>query len=264
MINSKKNQVAEEGLFVKKKSVNDLLTIAGKKIDRLKTKEEVDEKLRAVNESGKYVNSALRVMSNAAKKKASGKMSDSEFRSTVASSSKSIAGPIKTLYTKLGNVVEDKSSVTSDEIKAFQKYLSGLKTLLNAKKKSMKITSVKEGYEMNFEDNDLDSVIEELDEALTEAEESCSGKRRKCTESDDSCDPDFDDDCEDYGEDEDDEEDDDDEDDDDAEEGCGESLGFSSDKLEEYSDACESLINSDFDVEESDNDLLNSDGTLNL
>lgn len=267
------NQVAQEGLFTKKKSVDDLLATAQKKISKMKTMEEVNTKLQAVNESGKAVNTALRTMSDAAKKRSAGKMDDKEFKSAVASASKSVASPIKALYAKLGNVVENKNSVTSDEIKAFQSYLSGLKKLLLERKKALKSAPASESFESTG-DPELDAILESLEAELEDDDIALEGCKKKCkaTESDDEdCDPD-DEDCDSEDEDEedddteDDEDEEDEEDDDDAEEACKES--FTSDELDEYASACESMMNDEFDcdtVEESfGSDILNSDGTLDI
>lgn len=281
------NQVAQEGLFTKKKTVEDLLATAQKKVSRLKTVEDVDAKLQAVNESGKAVNTTLKTMADAAKKRAAGSMDDKEFKAAIKDASKSIASPIKTLYAKLGNVVESKASVTSDEIQAFQKYLSGLKKLLNDRKKELaKASAAKESYE-DIEDPELRAILESLDAELSDAEEACTPKKKKCkvTESEDEeCDPDDeeckkdkdeeDDDSDESDEDEEDEDEDesDDEDDDDEEdseeESCKESVTFSEDELNEYAASCESMMNDDFDFEVAEesvsesSDLLNADGTL--
>lgn len=280
------NQVAQEGLFTKKKTVEDLLATAQKKVSRLKTAEDVDAKLQAVNESGKAVNTTLKTMADAAKKRAAGSMDDKEFKAAIKDASKSIASPIKTLYSKLGNVVENKSGVTSDEIQAFQKYLSGLKKLLNDRKKELaKASAAKESYE-DIEDPELRAILESLDAELSDAEEACAPKKKcKVTESEDEeCDPDdeeckkdkdeeddysdeSDEDEEDEDEDESDDEDDDDEEDS-EEESCKESITFSEDELNEYAASCESMMNDDFDFEVAEesvsesSDLLNADGTL--
>lgn len=285
------NQVAQEGLFTKKKTVEDLLATAQKKVSRLKTVEDVDAKLQAVNESGKAVNTTLKTMADSAKKRAAGSMDDKEFRSAIKEASSTIASPIKTLYAKLGNVVESKAGVTSDEIQAFQKYLSGLKKLLNDRKKELaKASAAKESYE-DIEDPELRAILESLDAELSDAEEACAPKKKcKVTESEDEeCDPDdeeckkdkkdkdeedddsdeSDEDEEDEDEDESDDEDDDDDDEEDSEEeSCKESVTFSEDELNEYAASCESMMNDDFDFEvaeesvsESSN-LLNADGTL--
>lgn len=282
------NQVAQEGLFTKKKTVEDLLATAQKKVSRLKTVEDVDAKLQAVNESGKAVNTTLKTMADAAKKRAAGSMDDKEFKAAIKDASKSIASPIKTLYSKLGNVVESKAGVTSDEIQAFQKYLSGLKKLLNDRKKDLaKASAAKESYE-DIEDPELRAILESLDAELSDAEEACAPKKKKkckVTESEDEeCDPDDeeckkdkdeeDDDSDESDEDEEDEDESDDEDDDDddeedsEEESCKESVTFSEDELNEYADSCESMMNDDFDFEVAEesvsesSDLLNADGTL--
>lgn len=284
------NQVAQEGLFTKKKTVEDLLATAQKKVSRLKTVEDVDAKLQAVNESGKAVNTTLKTMADSAKKRAAGSMDDKEFKAAIKDASSTIASPIKTLYSKLGNVVESKASVTSDEIQAFQKYLSGLKKLLNDRKKELaKASAAKESYD-DIEDPELRAILESLDAELSDSEEACAPKKKKCkvTESEDEeCDPDDeeckkdkkdkdeeDDDSDESDEDEEDEDEDesDDEDDDDEEdseeESCKESVTFSEDELNEYAASCESMMNDDFDFEvaeesvsESSN-LLNADGTL--
>lgn len=280
------NQVAQEGLFTKKKTVEDLLATAQKKVSRLKTVEDVDAKLQAVNESGKAVNTTLKTMADAAKKRAAGSMDDKEFKAAIKDASKSIASPIKTLYSKLGNVVESKAGVTSDEIQAFQKYLSGLKKLLNDRKKELaKASAAKESYE-DIEDPELRAILESLDAELSDAEEACAPKKKcKVTESEDEeCDPD-DEECkkdkdeeDDYSdesdedekdEDESDDEDDDDDDEEDSEEeSCKESVTFSKDELNEYAASCESMMNDDFDFEVAEesvsesSDLLNADGTL--
>ena len=281
------NQVAQEGLYTKKKTVEDLLATAQKKVSRLKTVEDVDAKLQAVNESGKAVNTTLKTMADAAKKRAAGSMDDKEFKAAIKDASKSIASPIKTLYSKLGNVVENKAGVTSDEIQAFQKYLSGLKKLLNDRKKELaKASAAKESYE-DIEDPELRAILESLDAELSDAEEACAPKKKKCkvTESEDEeCDPD-DEECkkdkdeeDDYSdesdedekdEDESDDEDDDDDDEEDSEEeSCKESVTFSKDELNEYAASCESMMNDDFDFEVAEesvsesSDLLNADGTL--
>lgn len=281
------NQVAQEGLFTKKKTVEDLLATAQKKVSRLKTVEDVDAKLQAVNESGKAVNTTLKTMADAAKKRAAGSMDDKEFKAAIKDASKSIASPIKTLYSKLGNVVESKAGVTSDEIQAFQKYLSGLKKLLNDRKKELaKASAAKESYE-DIEDPELRAILESLDAELSDAEEACAPKKKKkckVTESEDEeCDPDDeeckkdkdeeDDDSDESDEDEEDEDESDDEDDDDdeedsEEESCKESVTFSKDELNEYAASCESMMNDDFDFEVAEesvsesSDLLNADGTL--
>lgn len=282
------NQVAQEGLFTKKKTVEDLLATAQKKVSRLKTVEDVDAKLQAVNESGKAVNTTLKTMADAAKKRAAGSMDDKDFAAAIKEASKAIASPIKTLYAKLGNVVESKASVTSDEIQAFQKYLSGLKKLLNDRKKELaKASAAKESYE-DIEDPELRAILESLDAELSDAEEACAPKKKKkckVTESEDEeCDPDdeeckkdkdeeddysdeSDEDEEDEDEDESDDEDDDDEEDS-EEESCKESVTFSEDELNEYAASCESMMNDDFDFEVAEesvsesSDLLNADGTL--
>lgn len=283
------NQVAQEGLFTKKKTVEDLLATAQKKVSRLKTVEDVDAKLQAVNESGKAVNTTLKTMADAAKKRAAGSMDDKDFAAAIKEASKTIASPIKTLYAKLGNVVESKASVTSDEIQAFQKYLSGLKKLLNDRKKELaKASAAKESYD-DIDDPEIRAIIESLNAELSDAEEACAPKKKcKVTESDDEeCDPDdeeckkdkededddsdeSDEDEEDEDEDESDDEDEDDDDEDSEEESCKESVTFSEDELNEYAASCESMMNDDFDVEvaeesvSEDSDLLNADGTLKI
>lgn len=284
------NQVAQEGLFTKKKTVEDLLATAQKKVSRLKTVEDVDAKLQAVNESGKAVNTTLKTMADAAKKRAAGSMDDKDFAAAIKEASKTIASPIKTLYAKLGNVVESKAGVTSDEIQAFQKYLSGLKKLLNDRKKELaKASAAKESYE-DIEDPELRAILESLDAELSNVEEACAPKKKcKVTESDDEdCDPDdeeckkdkedkdeedddsdeSDEDEEDEDEDDSDEDDDDDDEEDSEEESCKESVTFSEDELNEYAASCESMMNDDFDIEvaqesvSESSDLLNADGTL--
>lgn len=272
-------QVAQEGLFTKKKTVDDLLAKAQKKVTKLKTVEDVNAKLQAVDESGKAVNTALRQMNDAAKKLSAGKISDTDFKTAIKDASKSVSGPIKTLYAQLGNVVESNKNVTSDEVKAFNQYLSGLKKLLSARAKELKGAAT-ESYD-DIEDPDLRAALEALDAELAEldddesAMEGCGKKCKKTTEGckkaaesdDEDCDPD-DNECDPDDEDEDSEDDDDDdeEDDDDAEEACGES--FTSSELDEFADACESMMNDDFDMgdepveESSGSNLLNSDGTL--
>lgn len=287
------NQVAQEGLFTKKKTVEDLLATAQKKVSRLKTVEDVDAKLQAVNESGKAVNTTLKTMADAAKKRAAGSMDDKDFAAAIKEASKTIASPIKTLYAKLGNVVESKASVTSDEIQAFQKYLSGLKKMLNDRKKELaKASAAKESYD-DIDDPEIRAIIESLNAELSDAEEACAPKKKcKVTESDDEeCDPDDeeckkdkkdeeeDDDSDESDEDEkddDDDSDDEDEDEDDddeedsEEESCKESVTFSEDELKEYAASCESMMNDDFDFEvaqesvSEDSDVLNADGTLKI
>ena len=276
------NQVAQEGLFTKKKTVEDLLATAQKKVSRLKTVEDVDAKLQAVNESGKAVNTTLKTMADAAKKRAAGSMDDKDFAAAIKEASKTIASPIKTLYAKLGNVVESKASVTSDEIQAFQKYLSGLKKLLNDRKKELaKASAAKESYD-DIDDPEIRAIIESLEAELSDAEETCAPKKKcKVTESEDEeCKKDKkdkdeeDDDSDESDEDEEDEDESDDEDDDDddeedsEEESCKESVTFSKDELNEYAASCESMMNDDFDFEVAEesvsesSDLLNADGTL--
>lgn len=270
------NQVAQEGLFTKKKTVEDLLATAQKKVSRLKTVEDVDAKLQAVNESGKAVNTTLKTMADAAKKRAAGSMDDKDFASAIKEASKTIASPIKTLYAKLGNVVESKASVTSDEIQAFQKYLSGLKKLLNDRKKELaKASAAKESYD-DIDDPEIRAIIESLEAELSDVEEACAPKKKcKVTESDDEeCKKDEEDDDSDESdedeedEDEDESDDDDDDEEDSEEESCKESVTFSEDELNEYAASCESMMNDDFDFEVAEesvsesSDLLNADGTL--
>lgn len=257
-------QVAQEGLFVKKKTVDDLLTTAQKKVSRLGTVEDVDAKLSAVNESGKQVNTVLRTMADAAKKRAAGTMDDKEFKQTIKEASKTIASPIKTLYAKLGNVVESSASVTSDEIKAFQSYLSGLKRLLTDRKKELvkasKESAAKESYD-DIDDPELRAILESLESELDEVTEGC---KKTCESDDEDCEDEECDENDDDEDDEDDDKDDEDEDDEDAEEACE---SFTKSELSDYVASCESMMNDDFGFEavaEKSTSVLNSDGTLNL
>ena len=264
-------QVAQEGLFSQKKSVDDLIAIAQKKVTRLKTVEDVDAKLGAVNDCGRQVNTCLKQMSDAAKKKAAGRMDDKQFRDAINAASSEIASPVKTVYAKLGNIVESKKNVTSDEIQAFQKYLSGLKRLLADRKKELvnSAKSASESMTVNEDDN-MESLLESLNEVLDKVEEAC-----KATESDDECDKD-DEECidnfeDDDDDDEDDEKDDDDEDEDDEddeedseEESCKGTESFDDSLMSDFSDVCESMINDDFETDISANSVLNEDGTLNF
>ena len=258
-------QAAQEGLFSQKKSVDDLIAIAQKKVTRLKTVEDVDAKLGAVNDCGRQVNACLKQMSDAAKKKAAGRMDDKQFRDAINTASSEIASPVKTVYAKLGNIVESKKNVTSDEIQAFQKYLSGLKRLLADRKKELvnSAKSASESMTVNEDDN-MESLLESLNEVLDEVEEAC-----KATESDDECDED-DEECIDSVEDDednDDDEDEDDEDDDDEdseEESCECIESFDGSLMSDFSDVCESMINDDFETDISANSVLNEDGTLNF
>lgn len=283
---SNQSNAVQEGLFTKKKTVDELLSTAQKKISKMKSPSEIDAKIKDVNAAGKQVNTALRAMSTAAKNCASGKISEKEFKTSVSEASKSIASPVKTLYASLGNIVENKKSVTSDEIKAFQAYLSGLKRLLIAQKKNLGISGSatesftnEEGFSMknisvmeSSGDPELDSILESCEEML---EEGCAPKKKKkcaseskcseskCTETDDEYDLD-DDECDDdecdYEDDNEDKDEDDEEDDEDeTEEACSESLD--SDILDEYSSSCESMMNYDFD---GATPLLNADGTLRI
>lgn len=258
-------QAAQEGLFSQKKSVDDLIAIAQKKVTRLKTVEDIDAKLGAVNDCGRQVNTCLKQMSDAAKKKAAGRMDDKQFRDAINTASSEIASPVKAVYAKLGNIVESKKNVTSDEIQAFQKYLSGLKRLLTDRKKELanSAKSVSESMTVNEDDN-MESLLESLNEVLDEVEEAC-----KATESDDECDKDdeecidnFEDDEDD--DDEDDEKDDDDDEEDSEEESCKSTESFDGSLMSDFSDVCESMINDDFETDISANSVLNEDGTLNF
>lgn len=255
-------QAAQEGLFSQKKSVDDLIAIAQKKVTRLKTVEDVDAKLGAVNDCGRQVNTCLKQMSDAAKKKAAGRMDDKQFCDAINTASSEIASPVKTVYAKLGNIVESKKNVTSDEIQAFQKYLSGLKRLLADRKKELvnSAKSASESMTVNEDDN-MESLLESLNEVLDEVEEAC-----KATESDDECDKDDEECIDNFEDDDDDDEDEDDEDDeeDSEEESCKGTESFDDSLMSDFSDVCESMINDDFETDISANSVLNEDGTLNF
>ena len=256
----------EASLFQKKKSLDELLIIARKKVAKIDKVSIIDQKIKDVNESGKIINDSLRNMSKTARERASGRISQADLIQSIRFEVSTIRVPLHTVYMKLGNMVEDKNAITSDEIRVFQNYLRGLKKILIERKEELRstakamlesVTSLKEDLFTMIENDtfELDDILESdvetedfFDEVLESAESEDDDDlfsiiEGKCCESDDEeCDEDE---CEDKDDDDDDEEEDDDEDDededDDAEEAC-------ESDLIDFADVSESLI--DDDIEE--------------
>lgn len=257
----------EASLFQKKKSLDELLAVARKKVGRIDKVSIIDQKLKDVNESGKIINDSLRNMSKTARERAAGRISQADLIQSIRFEVSTIRVPLHTVYMKLGNMVEDKNAITSDEIRVFQNYLRGLKKILIERKEELRATAKAITESDTSLKEDLFTMIEndtfELDEILESAEtdtedffeevlESVDSEddddlssiiEGKCCESDDEdCDEDE---CEDKDDDDDDEEEDDDEDDDEDEDDAEECLESD---LIDFADVSESLI--DDDIEE--------------
>ena len=258
--------ITEASLFQKKKSLDELLVIARKKVAKIDKVSIIDQKIKDVNESGKIINDSLRNMSKTARERAAGRISQADMIQSIRFEVSTIRVPLHTVYMKLGNMVEDKNAITSDEIRVFQNYLRGLKKILIERKEELRsiakamlesVTSLKEDLFTMIENDtfELDEILEsdvETEDFFEEVLESVESEddddlssiiESKCCESDDEdCDEDE---CEDKDDDDDDEEEDDDEDDededDDAEEAC-------ESDLIDFADVSESLI--DDDIEE--------------
>lgn len=257
--------ITEASLFQKKKSLDELLVIARKKVAKIDKVSIIDQKIKDVNESGKIINDSLRNMSKTARERAAGRISQADLIQSIRFEVSTIRVPLHTVYMKLGNMVEDKNAITSDEIRVFQNYLRGLKKILIERKEELRstakamlesVTSLKEDLFTMIENDtfELDEILESaetdtedfFDEVLESAESEddddlSSIIEGKCCESDDEeCDEDECEDKDDDDEEEDDDEDDEDEDDD-AEEAC-------ESDLIDFADVSESLI--DDDIEE--------------
>lgn len=256
----------EASLFQKKKSLDELLVIARKKVAKIDKVSIIDQKIKDVNESGKIINDSLRNMSKTARERAAGRISQADMIQSIRFEVSTIRVPLHTVYMKLGNMVEDKNAITSDEIRVFQNYLRGLKKILIERKEELRstakamlesVTSLKEDLFTMIENDtfELDEILEsdvETEDFFEEVLESVESEddddgmssiiEGKCCESDDEdCDEDE---CEDKDDDDDEEEDDDEDDedeDDDAEEAC-------ESDLIDFADVSESLI--DDDIEE--------------
>lgn len=130
---------ATESLLNRKKTVEQLLAVAAKRIPgKVKTVEACEARLAAVNAEAKKFDDALRAMADAAKKVSEGKLEKKEAQKIIAEESKKIKDAAKLLQITLGNVVENRNSVTSEELADFKKYVAGFKKLLQEHLKTLK------------------------------------------------------------------------------------------------------------------------------
>ena len=200
-------EVACESVFSdrKKKTVDQLLAKARKTLNRkLKTVADCDDYMSAIRSESTKFNECLKTLQVAKKKYDAGKLVPKDFDETVKAATMLLNKNCKRLQANLGNFVDDKRAITSEEIAAFNAYVKGLGEIVKSITKERKASAAKESvdgldFEMDF-DPEIDFVMEgaekddsDKDKDESEEDEDEPKSKKKCKKDDDDEDEDEDD-----------------------------------------------------------------------
>ena len=182
-------EAANEALFVKKKSVDDLLATAEKKMRRrLKTVEDCDDEICIINNEGAKFNECIRALARCKKSFDSGKMDKKQFSNQVKSATALLKKNCRSLQIQLGNVVDDTKAITTEEIKAFNQYITGTKKIVNKIRKELMTKKANESVDWDGEEIIYSALEGKFDLKEIEAEEDKKLKKKD----DDDTEDDFD------------------------------------------------------------------------
>ena len=182
-------EAANEALFVKKKSVDDLLATAEKKMRRrLKTVEDCDDEICIINNEGAKFNECIRALAHCKKSFDSGKMDKKQFSNQVKSATALLKKNCRSLQIQLGNVVDDTKAITTEEIKAFNQYITGTKKIVNKIRKELMTKKANESVDWDGEEIIYSALEGKFDLKEIEAEEDKKLKKKD----DDDTEDDFD------------------------------------------------------------------------
>ena len=169
-------EIACEAVFSgrKKKTVDELLAKAKKTLNKkLKTVADCEDYMAAIRSESTKFNECLKTLQAAKKKYDAGKLVPKDFDETVKGATMLLNKNCKQLQANLGNFVDDKRAITSEEIAAFNEYVKGLGAIVKEIKQQRKASAAKEDafgdiddYEMSF-DSDADFAFEAADDADT-------------------------------------------------------------------------------------------------
>ena len=174
-------EIACESIFAsrKKRTVADLLGRARKTLNRkLKTVADCDDYMTAIRSESTKFNECLMTLNSAKKKYDAGKLSPKDFDETLKSATMLLNKNCKMLQVTLGNFVDDKKAITSDEIAAFKEYVKGLGTIV----KEIKAQRKKEAAMESAVEDDFDFDIGEYEMDADFAMEAtdCDPDDKKC------------------------------------------------------------------------------------
>ena len=258
-------EAANEALFVKKKSVDDLLATAEKKMRRiLKTVDDCDDESCIINNEGAKLNECIRALAHGKKSFDSGKMDKKQFSKQVKSATALLKKNCISLQIQLGNVVDDTKAITTEEIKAFNQYITGTKKIANKIRKELMTKKANESVDWDGEEIIYSALEGKFDLKEIEAEEDKKLKKKD----DDDTEDDFDGETVEDSEDEDEDSkkkkksmksDDDDEDDDEKDKDDDDSDSDDEDDDDKKKKAKKKKDDEDDEDEDSDDDEDDSD-----
>ena len=136
------SEIAQESLFGKPKTVEELIAKVQKNVAKLKTAEACDDLLAKLKtEEGKY-NESLKGMKAAAQELAAGKIDKKELAAKIAPFAKELKNTCDII--SLGQITEDKKNVTDDEIKKLRDFIVGAKKVIADRKAELEAEPVTE------------------------------------------------------------------------------------------------------------------------
>ena len=182
-------EAANEALFVKKKSVDDLLVKAEKTLrKKLKTVGDCDDELSIINNECAKFNECIRALAQCKKNFDSGKMDKKQFTTQVKDATYLLKKNCKALQIQLGNIVDDAKAVNTEEIKAFNQYITGIKKIVNKIRKELMTKKANESVDWDCEEIIYSALEGKFDLEGMEADEEKKSKKKD----DDDTEDDFD------------------------------------------------------------------------
>ena len=153
-------EVANESAF-KKKTVDELLAKAEKTLKfRLKTVGDCDDYLSIVKSEGAKFNECIRTLQKIKKKYDAGKLDKRDYRDQLRAAMSLLRTSCSKLKTSLGNVSNDPANITKEDLVNFNKYITGLRKIVNKRRKEI-IAAAKESFDGDIYEEVFTSALED-------------------------------------------------------------------------------------------------------
>lgn len=129
------SDIAQEGLFNKKKDLEQLIAKVKKSVGKCKTEDQCDDLLAKLNEEASKFNELILSMRQAAVDCKDGTITEKEFKEKVKSAAKEIKKTCDILV--LGQIVKDEKDVQNEDIQLVKDFIEGATEVIKARKEEL-------------------------------------------------------------------------------------------------------------------------------
>ena len=171
-------EIAEEGLFSKPVTVEDMLDKVKKQADKCESCSDCESLLKKLKDEEDDFNKAIDALKKATQKLKDGEIDNDECKELVKDAVKDLKKKCDVLACK--EIDEDADEVSTEEVETLRKFLVGARDIITEKCESFKDSECDDD---DKKDDDADTE-EKKDDAKEDSEEKCDDKEEKAEDDD--------------------------------------------------------------------------------